>query len=191
MAIQWEHAQNHDAWAAIVKIKQETGWPRLYVKDLWQHDWARLTAWDAPKNFIWVTRETGTDFYDPNSAADHMWLQARLNTTGRDERIDGQRYLRYYLWREGKGMTELACGHDAQDWMRRLGPEQWKLDFDLAILKGKGTLMGDLHYTEEEAIWRISARLMAVAPLWEERAIKCPDYLDSVSKGVTEHATFI
>lgn len=59
----------HPAWAAMVKVAQETGWPKQYPLDFWRHDFDCLANYPVQEPFWWVLYENGSYLY-PATAVD-------------------------------------------------------------------------------------------------------------------------
>ena len=53
-----------EAYAALLRKSREIKWPHLWRSDLTKYDRARLLAPDAPQQFCWSVRETGTFLYE-------------------------------------------------------------------------------------------------------------------------------
>lgn len=56
-------AANEKAYAALIVKAAEIGWPRLWFEDLTRWDAMTLLAEEAPQEFCWSVRETGTWLY--------------------------------------------------------------------------------------------------------------------------------
>ena len=54
---------SRDAYAALLRAVRAIRWPQVYHSDLFQHDRQRLLAPDAPGEFCWSVRSSGTWFY--------------------------------------------------------------------------------------------------------------------------------
>jgi len=84
----------HPAYAAMLTVSEATGWPGCFRDDLVKHDREILSNRDAPREFIWHLRPTGTNLCDlrrPNDwhyaaliaawadyhhGKDHLWFHA-------------------------------------------------------------------------------------------------------------------
>lgn len=102
----------HPAYAAMRQIADAAGWPESFRDDLVKHDRGMLASPDAPREFIWHLRPTGTnlcslarpnDWYyatliaawaDYNHGRDHRWFHATQQ--GRLEEITVADVARVY-----------------------------------------------------------------------------------------------
>lgn len=89
-------------WAGYSAIRAEARrlcWPESYKQDLSKYDRAILAKKDAPQFFGWSIRQTGTDFYQPNSLGAVYWAEAQRKSWGPTQR---------YYWYDGEQLLSVS-----------------------------------------------------------------------------------
>ena len=90
---------NWNGYSAISMEAKRLGWPEICRSDLSKHDKGILAKKDAPEAFGWSIRQTGTDFYRPNSIEAIRWAQAMYRS--------GDQSQRYY-WYDGTTLSAVS-----------------------------------------------------------------------------------
>jgi hypothetical protein len=95
---------NKKGYKAILQEAQQLGWPRLWSKDLTVLNRERLLSKNAPLEFAWAVRETGTFLMVPGNAEDLEVAESLLLCR---EKYGCWPFPRYY-WFDGIALTVLA-----------------------------------------------------------------------------------
>lgn len=96
-------------YEAIAVEAERLGWPMHWRTDLTEHDRGALSQPDAPKEFGWAVRSTGTDLYTAGDEFERLWAESSARL--RPEQ-------RWYWW-DGSGLTELPFERFAR-WLAML-----------------------------------------------------------------------
>lgn len=101
------------AYEALVAESARTGLPEAFQADLTEHDRRRLEGAEAPEQFAWVLRKSGTLLLDASMPAAARDAYAEHLT--RSGRCEGDRF---YFW---DGVSLVHCW-DARTMIARMRP---------------------------------------------------------------------
>lgn len=140
-------AEGRAAYRAITAEANRLGWPQAYRADLLTHDRSILSAAEAPRDFLWSVRPTGTHLVPLSSWPSIAWGAAAVRCGPAEER--------WYHWRS-EGLQSIDRGRFGAVVM-----DSWRNERRLAadVVPGQAIRATDLVLVRERTMGNDCVRL--------------------------------